>query len=227
VPYGPFQAGDGQTVFLSVQNEREFASFCDRVLQKPALKTDERFASGPARFRNRDAFHHEIDAVFSQLQTAEIIERLETADIANARLNDMKRFWNHPQLRARGRWAKVGSPAGELDMLRALPEPLVGGLRVTLVSLVLALDPSLRVARRIHLDGVPCTGLGIRVLLPLQGEDGVPEPHVIPVGIAAVRIGERRAALGGEARCEHQPSSEGAHVIRSGKSYRPSRSPCS
>ncbi|HEX6157946.1 MAG TPA: CaiB/BaiF CoA-transferase family protein [Burkholderiales bacterium] len=118
VPYGPFQAGDGQTVFLSVQNEREFASFCDRVLHKPALKTDERFASGPARFRNRDAFHHEIDAVFSQLQTTQIIERLETADIANARLNDMKRFWDHPQLRARGRWAKVGSPAGELDMLK-------------------------------------------------------------------------------------------------------------
>ncbi|HVJ12029.1 MAG TPA: CaiB/BaiF CoA-transferase family protein, partial [Burkholderiales bacterium] len=118
VPYGPFKAGDGQTVFLSVQNEREFASFCDRVLGKPGLKTDQRFASGPARFRNRDAFHGEVDAVFSQLKAAEIIARLEAADIANARLNDMKGFWNHPQLRARGRWAKVGSPAGELDMLK-------------------------------------------------------------------------------------------------------------
>jgi itaconate CoA-transferase len=118
VPYGPFKAGDGQTVFLSVQNEREYASFCDRVLKKPALKTDERFASSPARFRNRDAFHHEVDAVFSQLQAAEVIERLEAADIANARLNDMNGFWDHPQLRARGRWAKVGSPAGELDMLK-------------------------------------------------------------------------------------------------------------
>jgi itaconate CoA-transferase len=118
VPYGPFKAGDGQTVFLSVQNEREFASFCDRVLKKPALKTDQRFASGPARFRNRDAFHAEVDAVFSRLKGSEIIERLEAADIANARLNDMNGFWDHPQLRARGRWAKVGSPAGELDMLK-------------------------------------------------------------------------------------------------------------
>jgi len=118
VPYGPFEAGDGQTVFLSVQNEREFASFCDRVLRKPALKTDPRFASGPARFQNRDAFHREVDGVFSQLKAAEIIERLETAEIANARLNDMNGFWDHPQLRARGRWAKVGSPAGELDMLK-------------------------------------------------------------------------------------------------------------
>ena len=118
VPYGPFIAADGQTVFLSVQNEREFAAFCDRVLEKPGLKTDQRFASGPARFRNRDAFHAEIDAVFSGLSGAEIIERLESADIANARLNDMDEFWRHPQLRARGRWAKVGSPGGELDMLK-------------------------------------------------------------------------------------------------------------
>ena len=118
VPYGPFKAGDGQTVFLSVQNEREFAAFCERVLQRPDLRTDQRFGSGPARFRNRDAFHREVDAVFSKLRGAEIIERLEAAGIANARLNDMGEFWRHPQLEARARWAKVGSPGGELDMLK-------------------------------------------------------------------------------------------------------------
>ena len=117
VPYGPFKAGDGGTVFLSVQNEREFAAFCEKVLRKPSLKTDERFSSGPARFRNRDAMHAEIDKVFLELTSAEVIERLEAADIANARLNDMQGFWRHPQLEARGRWAKVGSPAGEIDAL--------------------------------------------------------------------------------------------------------------
>ena len=118
VPYGPFKAGDGQTVFLSVQNEREFAAFCDRVLQKPELKANARFASSPARFRNRDAFHREVDQVFSRLGAGEIIARLEAADIANARLNDMNEFWRHPQLQARGRWAKVGTPGGEVDMLK-------------------------------------------------------------------------------------------------------------
>jgi crotonobetainyl-CoA:carnitine CoA-transferase CaiB-like acyl-CoA transferase len=118
VPYGPFKAGDGQTVFLSVQNEREYAAFCDRVLRKSELKADARFASGPARFRNRDAMHEEIDRVFSRLGAAEIIERLDAADIANARLNDMAGFRAHPQLQARGRWAKVGSPSGELDLLK-------------------------------------------------------------------------------------------------------------
>jgi itaconate CoA-transferase len=62
--------------------------------------------------------HDEIEKVFSGLKTAEVIERLEAADIANARLNDMAQFWAHPQLAARGRWAKVGSPSGELDMLK-------------------------------------------------------------------------------------------------------------
>jgi itaconate CoA-transferase len=117
VPYGPFRAGDGETVFLSVQNEREFAAFCDAVLRKPPLKADERFSSGPARFRNREAMHAEIEGVFSRLGAEEIVQRLEDAGIANARLNDMQGFWRHPQLHARGRWAKVGSPAGEIDAL--------------------------------------------------------------------------------------------------------------
>jgi itaconate CoA-transferase len=52
------------------------------------------------------------------LKASEIIERLEAADIANARLNDMQGFWRHPQLQARGRWATVGSPAGEIDALK-------------------------------------------------------------------------------------------------------------
>jgi len=101
-----------------VQNEREFAAFCDQVLEKSELKTDPRFASGPARSRNRDAMHAEISRVFGSLKAGEIIERLDAADIANARLNDMGQFWRHPQLAARGRWAKVGSPAGELDLLK-------------------------------------------------------------------------------------------------------------
>jgi itaconate CoA-transferase len=117
-PYGPFKAGDGGTVFLSIQNEREFERFCATVLRQPGLKDDPRFSSGPARLQNRDAMHAQIAQVFASLQSAEVVERLERADIANARLNDMQEFWNHPQLRARGRWASVGSPAGALDALK-------------------------------------------------------------------------------------------------------------
>jgi itaconate CoA-transferase len=118
VPYGPFPTGDGATVFLSVQNEREFGRFCAQVLCKPALAADPRFASAPVRQQHREAMHAEIDAVFSKLASAEVLRRLDEADIANARLNSMEEFWRHPQLGARGRWCAVGSPVGELQMLK-------------------------------------------------------------------------------------------------------------
>jgi crotonobetainyl-CoA:carnitine CoA-transferase CaiB-like acyl-CoA transferase len=118
VPYGPFPAGDGGTVFLSVQNEREFARFCEAVLGNAALAADSRFANAPARLSNREALHAEIEKVFARLTSADVIERLDRADIANARLNAVEDFWRHPQLAARERRAIVGSPAGPLEALK-------------------------------------------------------------------------------------------------------------
>ena len=118
VPYGPFRAGDGKTVFLSIQNEREFARFCDQVLGQAALARDPRFSSSPARMQNREAMHAEIEKVFGKLTAAQVEERLEAAEIANARLNTMREFWEHPQLAARARWATVESSAGELRALK-------------------------------------------------------------------------------------------------------------
>ena len=112
VPYGPFRAGDGKTVFLSIQNEREFARFCDQVLGDAHLPKDARFASSPARMANREAMHAEIERVFSSLTAGQVVERLEAAGIANARLNTMQEFWDHPQLAARDRWTEVGTEAG-------------------------------------------------------------------------------------------------------------------
>ena len=118
VPYGPFKAGDGGTVFLSIQNEREFERFCDLVLLNSALKTDPRFSTGPARAQNRNAMHEEVDKVFSKLVAGKILERLDQADIANAKLNSMQEYWDHPQLEARDRWREVGTPAGPVDATR-------------------------------------------------------------------------------------------------------------
>jgi itaconate CoA-transferase len=112
VPYGPFTAGDGKTVFLSIQNEREFARFCERVLGQAALAQDPKFSSSPARVANRDAMHAEIERVFATLTADQVVERLEAAGIANARLNSMQEFWDHPQLAARDRWCEVGTEGG-------------------------------------------------------------------------------------------------------------------
>jgi itaconate CoA-transferase len=118
VPYGPFNAGDGGTVFLSIQNEREFERFCDVVLLNSALKTDSRFSSGPARAENRDAMHAEIEKIFLKLKAVQILERLDKADIANAKLNSMREFWDHPQLEARDRWCQVDTPAGPIEAIK-------------------------------------------------------------------------------------------------------------
>lgn len=118
VPYGPFRAGDGRTVFLSVQNEREFARFCEIVLGNAALAADPRFSSGPARQANRAAMHAEIERVFAGLSCAEVLRRLEAADIANAELRDMHGFWQHPQIEARARRATIATPAGAIEALK-------------------------------------------------------------------------------------------------------------
>jgi itaconate CoA-transferase len=118
VPYGPFKAGDGGTVFLSIQNEREFERFCEAVLEKKDLALDARYSTGPSRAKNRSAMHAEIDRVFSTLTAAQILARLDKAEIANAKLNSMQEFWEHPQLRARERWCSVGTPAGPVNAMK-------------------------------------------------------------------------------------------------------------
>ncbi|MEO6826866.1 MAG: CaiB/BaiF CoA-transferase family protein [Microbacteriaceae bacterium] len=115
-PYGPVDVLDG-TVFLGIQNEREWASFCSSVLRKIELSTDERFLSNADRVANRAALHQEIDAVFSTLTSREALERLESAEIANAALRTMADFSAHPQLAARHRWRDVDSPHGSVRSL--------------------------------------------------------------------------------------------------------------
>ncbi|MBA4115185.1 MAG: CoA transferase [Rubrobacter sp.] len=121
-PYGPFACGDGEIVFLGIQNEREWARFCEEVLDKPGMAEDSRFVSNSERVANRAELHAEIENVFSRLTEEQAIERLEGAGIANARMRNMRQFLDHPQLEARGRWREVDSPAGPL---RALLPPAI------------------------------------------------------------------------------------------------------
>jgi itaconate CoA-transferase len=133
VPYGPFKAGDGKTVFLGIQNEREFARFCEQVLGQPDLPKDARFASGSVRNEHRAEMKALIEAVFANMTAPQIVGLLEQAGIANARLNTMQEFWDHPQLEARNRWREVGSPAGPLDAL--LPPLNIAGVEPDLSAI--------------------------------------------------------------------------------------------
>lgn len=116
-PYGPFPAGDGKTVMLGLQNEREWALFCDKVLQAPGLATDPRFASNSKRSAARSELRALIVQAFAGLTAAQVVERLDQAQIANANVNTMHDVWAHPQLRARGRWTEVDTPAGPIPAL--------------------------------------------------------------------------------------------------------------
>jgi itaconate CoA-transferase len=116
-PYGPFKAGDGKTVMLGLQNEREWVQFCETVLESPALAKDERFDRNFKRNEKRSELLEIIDACFSKLTSEQLIARLEKAQIANAHLNDMEGLWKHEQLKARNRWTEVETPNGVIPAL--------------------------------------------------------------------------------------------------------------
>lgn len=113
-PYGPFKAGDGKTVMLGLQNEREWVQFCEIVLENNALAQDDRFDRNFKRNERRAELLEIINSCFSQITAEQLIARLEKAQIANARLNDMEGLWKHEQLKARNRWTEVGTPNGDI-----------------------------------------------------------------------------------------------------------------
>ncbi|QGZ55008.1 CaiB/BaiF CoA transferase family protein [Paraburkholderia acidiphila] len=116
-PYGPFPAGDGKSVMLGLQNDREWKLFCEHVLLQPELAADERFAANSQRSARRAALRELIVEAFSKLSAAQVIERLDRAGIANAQMNTMADVWAHPQLQARERWREVQTSAGMVPAL--------------------------------------------------------------------------------------------------------------
>src|SRR5476649_345250 len=108
-PYGPFAAGDGRTVMLGLQNEREWKVFCAKVLLRPELASDGRFDANARRVANKAALQALITETFSALSAEQVVARLEDAQIANANVSTMADVWSHAQLQARGRWVQVGT----------------------------------------------------------------------------------------------------------------------
>ncbi len=149
-PYGPFPAGDGGVVMLGLQNEREWQVFCSRVLGRPELAADARFASNAARTAERDALRAIIVETFRPLTAEQVVARLDAAQIANARVNTMAEVWAHPQLRARGRWTEVATPAGPVPAL---------------------LPPGANDANDARMDAVPALGAHTDALLAELGLD--------------------------------------------------------
>jgi itaconate CoA-transferase len=117
VPYGRYKTGDGKSIMLGLQNEREWAVFCEKVLLQPKLAQDPRYGSNSRRAANRSDLNALITEVFATLTTEQLIERLDASGIANARMNTPDEVWEHPQLKARDRWRETDSPVGLLATL--------------------------------------------------------------------------------------------------------------
>ena len=143
-PYGPFPAGDAKTVMLGLQNEREWGVFCSLVLLEPEIAVDPRFSSNSRRVAAREELREIIVTAFSKLTSEEVISRLDSAQIANARMNDMPDVWSHPQLKERNRWVNIDSPAGSIPAL---------------------LPPGISTASDVRLDAVPALGQHTEALL--------------------------------------------------------------
>jgi itaconate CoA-transferase len=124
-PYGPFECGDGEVVYLGIQNEREWKQFCKEVLGREGMAKDQRFDRNSRRVENREELHAEIESVFSSLSSEQATERLEGAGVANARMRTVGQFLDHPQLEARERWREFDSPVGSLRGL--LPPATLDG----------------------------------------------------------------------------------------------------
>ncbi|MFF6777124.1 CaiB/BaiF CoA transferase family protein [Streptomyces sp. NPDC012637] len=125
-PYGAFTAADGKDVLFSIQNEREWAALCERFLERPGLVTDPRFATGSDRVAHRAELDALVAERFTELDSATVGRILDEAGIANAGVNDMAEFLEHPVLEARDRWRDVRLPGGT-EVPALLPPADLGG----------------------------------------------------------------------------------------------------
>lgn len=116
-PYGAYECGDGHSVILSVQNEREWRAFCADVLADAALAHRPEFADVSARVKHRRALDDIIERVFRGLTLEEAMARLEQAGIAYGRLNSIETASAHPHLRH----FDVATPGGDIRVVAPAP----------------------------------------------------------------------------------------------------------
>ena len=121
-PYGAYRCGDDRMLLISIQNEREWLRLCDDVLDQPDLPQNPKFDSNVHRVENRASLDAIMNGVFSQYSIDKIAEKLQAAQIAFGRLNDMDVFTQHPQ----NRFVSVRTSSGDVQLLS--PGAIVNGI---------------------------------------------------------------------------------------------------
>jgi len=121
-PYGAYQCGDGRQLLLSIQNEREWQRLCSDVLEQPELPTNPKFSSNVNRVTNRTDLDAILNAAFGADPIDTVAAKLQAAQIAFGRLNDLNEFAKHPQ----NRFVSVRTSGGEMQILA--PGAVVNGM---------------------------------------------------------------------------------------------------
>jgi len=115
MPYESFATADGGAVVISIQNEREWARFADRILRRPEWAEEGPYAGNVARVENRDRLRPVIAAAFARETRAAMAQKLKDAEIAYGFVNTVADFSRHPALRR----AETPTPNGPV----AVPAP--------------------------------------------------------------------------------------------------------
>ncbi len=121
-PYGAYPCGDGASVLLAIQNEREWRRLCAEVLERPELASDPRFATNPDRVANRAALDEALRAALGRLDREGVCALLERAAIAYGRLSTLEDLLHHPQNRV---WPVMTAGGKQVSVLA--PGALVVG----------------------------------------------------------------------------------------------------
>ena len=120
-PYGVFRSKDGADILISIQNDREWKVLAEKILGDAALGSDPKFATNTARVANRAEADGKVAAAFARLDVDPLMQKLEAADIAFARVSDCELLSRHPHLRR----IAFDTPSGEVSM--PAPAPIVAG----------------------------------------------------------------------------------------------------
>ena len=121
-PYGAYLCGDDRMLLISIQNEREWVRLCTELLDAPNMPSNPKFDSNVSRVKNRIELDTIINGVFKKYSIDEVAQKLQTAQIAFGRLNDMDAFGQHPQ----NRFVAVRTSGGDVQLLS--PGAVVNGV---------------------------------------------------------------------------------------------------
>ena len=116
-PYGPYLAGDGEYVNLAVASASDWEVFCRKVIEKPELLSDPRFATVEARRKNRGLLEETIETIFLEKDHRHWLEQLKKAELPHGIVRGIAQVLAHPQVVARQLIREAESPVGKVPVI--------------------------------------------------------------------------------------------------------------